>query len=234
MATAVYPNGIVQWTPRTDQVNVIYANDVNTLAVELGAVESTVGTQPQIENAAPVAGNIPYATMGARLSAAMNGANLPACVVLNTPGIFVGSGKQVFNTYTTQEYDPYKIWNGQDLTIPCNGYWSIRADQKWNQGANEFVGLNILFLYLNGTWIDSAQWDWTAWLNTPLALRTQASNDLGSQGWSLIHWEGLLHKGDRIQMLSANATYCPGLQVTKMSLKAMCHRTITNTTFVSG
>ena len=46
---------------------------------------------------------------------------------------------------------------------------------------------------------------------------------------------GLLHAGDRIQMLSANATYCPGLQVTKMSLKAFCHRTIAGSVnYVSG
>jgi hypothetical protein len=233
MATAVYPNGIIQWTPRIDDVNIVFANDPNTLAVELSAVESTIGTKPQVEAGPPVGNAVNYATLSARVSAAMGCANLPGCSVLNNPGIFVGSGKQVYNNYTTQEYDPYGIWNGQDLTVPCNGWWSIRADQKWNQGANEFVGLNILFLYLNGTWIDSAQWDWTAWLNTPLALRTQASNVLGSQGWSQIRWEGLLHKGDRLQLLSANATYCPGLQVTKMTLKAFCHRTITNT-FVSG
>lgn len=234
MATAIYPNGILQWTPRTDQVNVIYANDPNTLAVEIGAIEATVGTRPQVESAPPAGNAVNYATMSARVSAAMNGANLPFVSVLNTPGFFIGSGKAAFNSYTQQEVDPYNIWNGNDLTVPCNGWWSIRADQKWNQHGNSFEGLNILFLYLNGTWIDSQQWDWTAWLATPLAQRTQAANNLSSNGWTQLRWEGLLHKGDRIQLLSSNATFCPGIQITNMNLKAFCHRTINNISFVSG
>lgn len=162
----------------------------------------------------------------------MNNANMPFVSVVNIPGMFVPSGAQKFNSYTQQEVDPYNIWNGQDLTIPCNGWWSIRADQKWNQHGNNFVGLNILFLYLNGSWIDFAHWDWNAWLAQPQQVHQFAAN-LGSNGWTQLRWEGLLHKGDRIQLLSSNATYCPGIQVTNMTLKAYCHRTVT-TPFISG
>jgi hypothetical protein len=233
MAKAVYPNGVLQWTPRTDQVNVVYANDPNTLAVEIGAVDSVVGTTPQIESNPPAGNPVAYATVSSRITAAMNGANLPFVSVLNTPGFFIGSGKQAFNSYTQQEVDPYNCWNGQDLTVPCSGWWSIRADQKWNQHGNSFHGLNILFLYLNGSWIDATQWDWTAWLATAAAQHALPSNDLGANGWTQLRWEGLLHKNDRVQLLSANATFCPGIQITNMTLKAFCHRTIT-ANFVSG
>ena len=234
MATAVYPNGILQWTPRIDQVNVIFANDVNTLAVELDAVEATVGTTPQVESNPPAGSPVNYATLSSRVSDANNNALLPFVSVTSPAGFFIGSGQQQFNHYNTQLVDPYRIWNGTDLTIPCNGWWSIRADQKWNQHGNNFEGLNILFLYLNGNWIDFNQWDWSAWLAQPGQVH-QAANNLGSNGWTQLRWEGMLHKGDRIQLLSANATYCPGIQITNMTLKAFCHRTVSSSlSFVSG
>lgn len=231
IAKAVYPNGVLAWTPRIDEVNVVYAADPNTLAVELQAVESTIGTNPQNEASPPAGSTVAYSTMSSRVSAAMNNVLSPCVSLLNNGGFFINQGQQAFNRYTTQEYDPYNIWNGTDLTIPCNGWWSIRADQKWNQHGNNFHGLNVFFLYLNGTWIDMELWDWS----TAIAADqyNYPANILGSNGWTKLSWMGMLHKGDRIQLLSANATYCPGIQITNMTMKAYCHRTV-STAFVSG
>ena len=231
MAKAVYPNGIVQWVPRIDEVNVVYANDPNTLAVEIQAVEATVGTTPQVESGPPAGSPVTYATLSSRVTAANNNAELPYVSLVNQPGFFINQGQQVFNRYSNQEADPYGMWNGTDLTIACNGWWAIHADQKWNQHGNNFRGGNVLFLYLNGTWIDADIWDWSA--NFGNTQYNYATNIFASNGFTRIAWQGQLHKGDRIQILSANSTFCPGIQITNMTLKAFCHRTI-STSFLSG
>jgi hypothetical protein len=229
---ATYPNGIFQWVPRIDQSSTAFAKDPNTLATEVQAVEATVGVTPQIESSPPAGSAVTFATMSARLSASMNNQLLPVCAMTNTAGFFINAGQQLFNSYT-QNYDPYKIWNGQDGTIPVNGWWVIRADQRWNQKGNKFNGQNILFLYLNGAWIDMQIWDWS----TAIAANNYKypANVLQSNGWSQICWEGLLHKGDRVQILSANGTFCPGIQVTNCTLKLACMQTIpTTVSFKSG
>jgi hypothetical protein len=227
---AVYPSGIFPWIPRVNQQNTVFAADPNTLATEIQSIESTVGVNPQIESQPPAGSAVTYPTMSNRLSAAMNNALLPAASLINAKGFFINAGQQLFNSYT-QNYDPYTIWNGQDGTIPCNGWWSIHADQRWNQQGNKFNGQNILFLYLNGAWIDMQIWDWSA----AIAANNYKypANVLASNGWTALDWQGLLHKGDRIQMLSANGTFCPGIQVTNLTLKLSCQRTI-STSFTSG
>jgi hypothetical protein len=215
-----------------DQTTIADANDVNSLATEVQGIETIVGVNPQIEGNPPTGSQVTYSTMGNRVSDAANNNLLPYVVLQNSSGFFINAGKQTYNTYT-QQTDPFQIWNGQDITIPCNGYWSVYADQKWNQKGNNFRGGNVLFMYLNGSWIVAEIWDWSA--NFANTAYNYATNIFNSNGYSRINWEGLLHKGDRIQMLSANSTFCPGIQVTNMSLKAMCHRTIASTqTFKSG
>lgn len=233
MARAVYPGGIFAWNPRVDQVNTVFANDPNTLATEVQGIEATVGTNPQIEPAPPVGVSVTYATLSSRVTDAMNNAQMPYVILSNPSGFFIAQGAQQFNVYQVVQ-DPSRIWNGSDITIPCNGYWSVRADQKWNQHGNNFRGGNVLFLVLNGNktaFLDAQIWDWSAaFANSQF---NYASNVFQSNGYSRVAWEGLLHKGDRLQILSANSTFCPGIQVTNMTLKAHCVRTVTGN-FVSG
>lgn len=228
--SATYPNGIFAWTPKQDLVTEVDANDVNSMATEIQGIETIIGTTPQIESSPPVGSAITYATMSSRVSAAMNNANLPVAVLTNAKGIFINAGQQIFNTYT-KTYDPYGIFNGSDMTVPCNGYWSIHADQKWNQHGNNFRGGNVLFLYLNGSWISADIWDWSAaFANTEY---NYATNVFNSNGYTRVSWEGLLHQGDRVQLLSANSTFCPGIQITNMTLHTHCVKTISGT-FTSG
>jgi len=230
MTKAIYPGGIFQWTPRQDFVSVADANDVNLLATEVQGVETTVGTNPQIEPSPPTGSAVTYGTLSSRVTDAMNNAQMPIAVLTNAKGFFINAGQQVFNTYQ-QTFDPYGIWNGQDMTVPVNGYWSIHADQKWNQKGNNFRGGNVLFLYLNGSWISADIWEWsTAFAD---AQYNYATNVFQSNGYTRVTWEGLLHKGDRIQLLSANSTFCPGIQITNMSLHTHCVRTVSST-FTSG
>lgn len=225
----IYPASIFQWTPRIDEVNIVFANDPNTLATEIQSIETAVGVNPATESSPPTGSAKPYPTMSNRLSAAMNGAELPYAELVN-PGFFINQGQQMYNSYVKGQ-DPYGIWNGQDGTIPCNGWWSVHADQKWNQHGNNFRGGNVLFLFVNGTWVDADIWDWSA--NFGNTQYNYASNIFASNGYSRLRWMGLLHAGDRIQVLSANSTFCPGIQVTNVNLKFFCHRTVTGT-FTSG
>lgn len=227
---SIYPNSIFGWTPRHDFTDIVFANDPNTLATEIQGIETIIGTIPQIEQFPPTGPPVAFQTLSARVTAAINNSQLPY-TVLTAPPFFIAQGQQLFNHYKVSR-DPFKMYNGQDITIPCDGYWSVHADQKWNQGPNEFRGGNVLFLYLNGDWIDSDQWDWTAAYNN--FQFHYASNIYGSQGWTKIKWEGLLHKGDRLQVLSANSTFCPGIEVTGINLKAFCHKTVSGSPFTSG
>lgn len=242
MPLPVYPNGVVTWTNRIDFVNTVWANDPNTLAAEIQAIEATVGTTPQNESDPPVAvpgtviplsgiipgsgstaSAVPYPTVSARISAAMNGSLLPWTYMRNDPGFYMSAGKQVYNTYNTVK-DDYNIWNGQDATIPCSGYWSVSAKQKWSQQGSKFNGYSALFLYVNGHNDGLDMWNWTSqFANSSFHY---PDNVLFGQGWTQIHWEGLLAKNDRVKVLSVNATNCANIQITVMTFHAMCHRTV--------
>ena len=143
----------------------------------------------------------------------------------NDPGFSIKGGQQVFNSYNVVK-DPYNIWNGQDATIPCSGYWSISAKQRWSQQSSQYNGADFLFLYVGGAaHLDGVgMWSWTDALDNK--NYNYPANVLNGQGWTQIHWEGLLQKGDRIQVMSASATNCPSSQITEMTFHAMCHRTL--------
>lgn len=227
---AIYPNAIFGWTPRQDYTDIVWANDPNSIVTEVQAIETVVGTKPQIEMFPPVwngpAGSgIPYPTLSVRVSAAMNGVNLPYTYMRNDPGFVIKAGQQVFNTYSVVQ-DPYNMWNGPIATVPCAGYWSISAKQRWSQQSNQYTGASFIFLYVGGpSHLDGVgMWSWTDALDN--ANTHYPANVLNGQGWTQIHWEGLLDKGDQLQVLSASASNCPSTQITEMTFHAMCHRTV--------
>jgi hypothetical protein len=231
--SATYPNGIFAWTPKVDLVTEVDANDVNSMATEIQGIETIVGTTPQIEPSPPVGSAITYATMSSRLSAAMNNANLPVAVLTNAKGFFINAGQQIYNTYT-RTYDPYGIFNGSDVTVPVGGYWSIDVMQRWNQHGNNFRGGNAMFLILNGNttaFLDGDIWSWDDFFGD--SQYNYAANVVAANGWTKVNWEGLLNKGDRLQLLSINQTFCPGIQVTNMTLHTHCIKTISGS-FTSG
>jgi hypothetical protein len=62
----------------------------------------------------------------------------------------------------------------------------------------------------------------------PFSFYTFPSNVMQSNGYTSLVWEGLLHAGDRVQILSANVTFCPAILLNNISLKMMCHRVLPN------
>jgi hypothetical protein len=237
MATSVYPTGVIQWTPRINCVDIVWANDPNSLANELVAIETTVGINPQIEKSPPTSAagpTVAYNTVDKRISDAMNN-NLLPYTYLKGVDFWIPDGAQHFNVYTPT-LDPYNMYNGQDITIPCDGYWSVFGNQRWNQQGDSFVGLNMNFLYINGDWRHVDYWNWSDVIgDDPFSFYTFPSNVMQSNGYTNLAWEGLLHAGDRIQVLSANVTFCPAILVNNIELKMSCIRTFpSSTTFPSG
>jgi hypothetical protein len=242
---AIYPNSIFPWTQRQNNIDVVWAADPNELAAEIQAIESIIGTNPNIETHPPTGNNVTYGSLSSRVSDAENNALLPYAVLTNPGGFFIGAGNQKFNSYVSAN-DPYSIWNGSDGTIPCNGWWTISAEQKWNQLGNNFYGGNVQFLVLNGNIIESDVWVWDAQFGITgpahfgVAVGVSGMNEsgfsapvIGANGFTHVFWQGQLKKGDRLQSLSINNTFCPGIQVTNISMKLFCNRTIAGS-FTSG
>lgn len=223
-----YPNSVFFWQPRIDQQNIVYANDPNTIASEIQAIESTIGTNPNWEFSPPTGSAVQYPTMSARVSAAMNNTELPYAVLTNLPGFFIGAGSQIYNSYSRLA-DPYNIWNGTVGTVPCTGWWSIFGQQKWNQHGDNFHGGNIQFIYVNGSWVEADLWNWNEFFGD--TAFTYANIVTDANGFTSPRWEGILNKGDKIQILSVNSTFCPGIQVNFSRLFMMCHRTISGGPF---
>lgn len=245
MATSVYPSGVIQWTPRINCVDIVWANDPNSLANELVAIESTVGVNPQIESNPPygvgavaplgVPGTVAYNTLSARVSDAMNNNLLPFTYLTGNDFYIPGSGGQAFNAYTVT-LDPYGMYNGHDITVPCDGFWGLYHTQRFNQLGDNFIGLNMNFLYINGNWVHAQLWDWNNFLGEASGLDIpHPSNVMGSNGIVNFSWMGLLHAGDRLQMLTANYTFCPAILCNAIQWKMICFRTLpSSTTFPSG
>lgn len=243
---AIYPNSIFPWTDRQNNIDVVWAADPNELADEIQAIEAAIGTNPNVETSPPTGGSVTYQTLSSRVSDAQNNALLPYAH-LQGGNFFIGAGQTIINTYN-KNIDPYNMWNGTDGTIPCNGWWFISAEQKWNQQGNNFYGGNAQFLMLNGNVIESDIWNWDAQFATfgfPVEFgiatvtpseggtRQFAAAILGANGFTHVFWQGLLKAGDRIQSMSINNTFCPGISVTSVHLKMYCARTIQGS-FTSG
>ena len=72
--SAIFPGGTFSWTNRIDDESVVFSNDVNSLAAEIIATETTLGVNPQIEKH-PIIGTSPinYASVDARISDTLAG-----------------------------------------------------------------------------------------------------------------------------------------------------------------
>lgn len=209
MTNAKYPQGIFSWGPdRVDQEDVDYAEDVNSVAAEVTAVENTLGVAAQTEKN-PIAGNpVTYPSVDARISDNLAGNQLPVCILGNDElqvNNFqsAGSNYGVWNVYNNANFDPFNMYNGTDVTIPVLGLWRITIGQQWDWWSTGYHGC---YFYLNDYYFRQDIWHWDF-----------AGNYFGGWWWTVdniqrpgstkITWEGILGKGDRIQVLSENG--CP-------------------------
>lgn len=231
---AAYPNSILSWTDRIDDVNIVYAIDPNTIAADLISVETVLGTNPQIEPSPPLGTPITYASLSARITDAMNNAQMPY-VSLTQQKIACPSSSGGQLNYYRADFDPYRMHNGTDITFPCDGWWIVTSSQTWDwwdTGYSHFwLGLNGIGNILAEHLVD---WEFpgnTFYNGVPGRWQLFGKRTMTSTVW----WQGPAHKGDRISGVSENGTTNASQNVSNLSLKASCiSRFKSGTTFSSG
>lgn len=217
---AVYPNGILPWSNRVDKVNTVFAADPNTLASELVAVQSTLGVNPHIETAPPDGGSrIVYNNVAARIHDVQMGNQTIVCSLYNN-GFTVkndggNAGPGQMNPYAII-FDPQKHFNGTDITTKEPGWYLVTAHQRFSWAGNGWHGMQLL---ISGNVVDDAHWSWD--------FPENSNGDWRQQPKILsISWQGVIHKGHRISVISRNASNISNVGVKAAYLKMSWIRSV--------
>lgn len=247
----VYPAGVLPWTDKIDNSDIDFANNVNTLAAEIESIENTIGTNPEIEQAPPTGLPVNYSSLSARVSDAMSNAQLPYCRLFTTDFKVdnISAGLRVLFQPST---DPYNCYNGNDITIPVQGWWFITSKVHWGWWSN---GYSHQSLALNGSSgiLDEAILNWEFPGNIqPLSYTAEGIPIPGGFPFPPGHlprWQqygnrnirtnvtfnGLLNKGDVISVYVENGTTNTFQNCASINLHAIMLRTVPPaTTFISG
>lgn len=208
MTRAIFPQSIAAWTDRIDEIDTVWANDPNSIAAEVGAIESVLGVMPQVEKF-PITGTgtIAYDSVDARLSDMVAGSHIPV-MSLSSPEQHInnwrGAGAEYgeWNTYGV-DYDPFGMYNGTDVTIPADGWYSVSIAQTWEWWSTGYHGH---WFWIDNRYYRHHHWHWDFhgneeggwWYRSQSEQRSATTN---------IDWQGILHKGQRLRALSENG--CP-------------------------
>jgi hypothetical protein len=217
--TAVYPASIFPWTNRVDQVNVIWANDPNSMAAELISIETTLGVMPQVEKAPYEGNSVTYASVDARLSDLL-AANQHPYVELSASNFYVNNnerynGRWGHCNYYQRVYDSHGSYNGTDITVPCSGLWLIVGEQNWEWHDS---GYCFHHCYIDNDWRAGHRWDWD------FANAGPGDYDDSRQLTTHISWMGPITGGKRVQIISENGTSRSPYKVNYSYLRAYCLR----------
>jgi hypothetical protein len=215
MTIASYPNAQFSWgTDRVDGITVDWANDVNSLAAEVVAVEGAVGDNPQNEPYLPAdstgfnAAGPNFSSASQRMSAITNGTMTPVVSLsfdeLYIPNTFsCGPGTQYgFWNNWDRRYDPWNCYNGVDITCPASGWWIVSSGQWWDWYS---TGYHRHSFWCGGDFYRHDFWDWDFdgnryggywWTNDYVQRPTFTS----------FTWQGVILAGQRMQILSENGT----------------------------
>lgn len=227
-----FPNGFFSWATVYDDTTTVTAEQINGIADDLVAVETTLGTNPQIE-ASPASGggDVVFGTVGDRISSVQNGQHLATAQLTNN-SLLVSSGQAastnygVWNTYAAN-YDPYGCYNGNDITVPVTGWWSVEAGQLWNWWS---TGYNMMSLWVNNVMKRQDIWHWDFVGNTRYGAWQAPTGALGPgpiqrPGTTSVTWQGPISAGQRIRVLSENGTSDAQHQTYNMDLTVSLLRT---------
>jgi hypothetical protein len=235
----VFPNGIFPWVDKVDQQDIDFAEDVNSIAAEVESVENTIGTTPQVESNPPTGNPVTYSTVSARISDAMDNAQLPYVSLSSSSFTCPNNSAGNFIPYQVH-LDPFNCYNGTDIACPANGWWFVSTVQTWNWWND---GYSHHMLCLNGfgniLHEDFVNWEfpgnlYPGGLSQPVQLITPRWWQFGKRNIrTQVMWQGALHKGDRLSVLAENGTSNAQHVINGLTLKASMLRTISGN-FVSG
>lgn len=214
---AVYPNGIVPWSNRVDRLNTVYAVDPNTLAAEVVAIQSTIGTNPQIESSTPVGTKVVYATVNARIHDVQMGNQLPAITVTAPTFSVKNDGVLHTNSYPNTSFDPMSLANGIDFTVKAPGWYRVWAKQRYFWAASGFV---MVKLTVGSNVVDEDFWSWDFSENKP------GGNWHNQPKMLSVMYEGVIQRGQRVSVTSVNSSNLTLLQVDQAVLKLSWVRSV--------
>ena len=215
----IYPSAIFSWVDRVDQVNIDFANDINSVASDLISVEATLGANPQNESNPPAGGQpVTYSNVSARISDAASAALMPVCV-LRSGGFVVDNVSSGMLTPFTSIYDPYSMFNGTDITTTANGWFLFTVHQTWSWWND---GYTHTYLQTNGNTVeeDLINWEFAGNIKSDeesdevprwqrFGKRTRTAH---------LVWQGRCSVGERVSILAENGTSNTAMQVTYTAL----------------
>jgi hypothetical protein len=216
--TPTYPNGILPWVNRIDQQNTVYAADPNTLAADLIAVESTLGTNPQVELAPPVGVQVTYPNVSARIHDVQLGNQLPV-VSLGNPAYNVKhSNTNPIRVSYNKLLDDFGFHNGTDITLQASGWYIVTVQQSHDWAASGYFDTTLL---VNSGAVVNDRWSWDFPENQPRVPGFAPKGTLQS-----FTWQGPLSKGDRLSVENINVTSKSVMPVQNAYLRACYIRSI--------
>lgn len=219
MTNAVFPKSIAPWTDRIDEVDVIWANDPNTLAAEIIAIETVLGVMPQVEKSPYIGNPVTYASVDARMSDLLAG-TLHPWVQLSATNFYCYNNEQYKGQYGhcnsyNKVYDEYNLYNGSDITIQASGLYLIIGQQTWEWHDS---GYCFHHCYVDNNWRCGDRWYWNFASTGP--GHYQDTRTMTTYFSTLIP----VTAGQRVQGISENGTSRNPYHVLSSSLSAYCLR----------
>jgi hypothetical protein len=228
---AVFPYGIASWTDRIDEVDIVFALDPNTLAAEIAATETALGVTPATEQANPMGNPVVYDNVGARIHDVAMGGQIP-CVELSQQSLLVANTGSGERCRYRPRFDPFTMFNGIDITVPCDGWWLVQSLITWTWWD---VGYFHHRLHCNGfgNILHERHFDCGFEGNDPdgrWQLFEGRHRSLTTDTW----WMGPAHKGDIFSTTAENGTTHANHLLEDLTFKAIMMRSLVNTPFVTG
>lgn len=204
--SAVYPNGILPWTPRVDNQDTVWAKDPNQLAAEIMSIEGTLGTNPHVESSTPTGASVSYSNVSGRIHDVQMGNQNPS-VTLATSTFYVPYTGNVntiadvpgyLNSYALFGGDGFGFFNGTDITLPASGWYTVFASQRVWWAASGTAQMTLWFQ--DGAQVSQDVWHW----NFPT---NNAGGAWGTHNKHMrVFWQGWLPAGMRISVYTWNGT----------------------------
>jgi hypothetical protein len=220
MPNASFPRAIAGWQNRIDNVDIVWANDPNSLAAEIISIENTLGHMPHVEKHTAWGPPVTYNDVSDRISAVQLGAGLPYSELIAT-NFRVGYGAYfngVRNTYRPLT-DDFGFFNGTDMTMFANGIFVIDVMQVYQPWSNGFLNVHLT---LNGNLARTGTWSWDS---VPTNGPRSWENRTASAG---LAWMGPLQYGDRVSVVTENGTGCNPYLVQYSSLRCQYIRSLSS------
>lgn len=192
--SATFPNGIANFTQKQDNRDVNAAADINRLQEEVVAIQTVLG--PLLTTVTDISNDdaefsqqttTKFANMSSLVSWLQNGYHVRAARItgsnyavtgINNLGKFQSTKPSLLKLDPpSPNQDPYRMYNGQGLTLSKSGFWMLVGNVRVDVGNRTVTGDNVEIDYLDknhqfstrnaGAYQAALEWggDWTRGLD---------------------------------------------------------------------